>query len=112
MAAGASDALWAAIGDPTRRRVVDVLLERGEATATALSQQLPVTRQAIAKHLTVLRRVGLVDDRREGREVIFAVRPQRLDEASQAMAAVAAGWDQRLDAIKRLAEEAHSGGEK
>jgi ArsR family transcriptional regulator, cadmium/lead-responsive transcriptional repressor len=108
MTAVAGDALWAAIGDPTRRRVVDLLLARGEATATALAEQLPVTRQAVAKHLGVLRRVGLVADRRDGREVIFAVRPERLAEASEAMAAAAAAWDQRLDAIKRLAEAAHA----
>jgi DNA-binding transcriptional ArsR family regulator len=111
MTAAVDDALWAAIGDPTRRRVVDTLLARGEATATALAEQLPVTRQAVAKHLGVLRRVGLVADRREGREVIFAVRPDRLAEATQAMAAAAAAWDQRLDAIKRLAEAAHAAAE-
>ncbi len=108
MDAVASDALWAAVGDPTRRRVVDLLLARGEATATALADQLPVTRQAVAKHLGVLRGVGLVADRRDGREVIFAVRPERLAEASRAMASAAAAWDQRLEAIKRLAEAAHA----
>lgn len=102
------DALWAAVGDPTRRRLVDALLTLGEATATTLSGELPVTRQAVAKHLTVLARAGLVDGRREGREMLYAVRPDRLDEVSQAMARVAAGWDQRLAAIKGLAESAHA----
>jgi hypothetical protein len=55
----------------------------------------------------VLKRVGLVEGRREGREVRYAVRPERLDEASQSMARVAAGWDERLAAIKRLAESVH-----
>ena len=54
------DALWAAVADPTRRRVLDALLEQGEATTTTLAQGLPVTRQAVAKHLVVLNRVGLV----------------------------------------------------
>ena len=54
------DALWAAVADPTRRRVLDALLEHGEATTTTLAQGLPVTRQAVAKHLVVLDRVGLV----------------------------------------------------
>ena len=106
-AGGDSDALWAAVGDPTRRRLLDALLTRGKATATALSGELPVTRQAVAKHLTVLGRAGLVDGRRDGREMLYTVRPERLDEVSRAMARVAAGWERRLAAIKHLAESAH-----
>ena len=98
------DALWAAVADPTRRRVLDALLEQGEATTTTLARGLPVTRQAVAKHLAVLDRVGLVAGRRRGREVRYAVRPQRLDDAAEAMAQVAAQWDRRLARIKRLAE--------
>lgn len=98
------DALWSAVADPTRRRVLDALLERGEATTTALAHDLPVTRQAVAKHLVVLDRVGLVAGRRRGREVRYAVRPERLDDAAEAMARVAAQWDRRLARIKRLAE--------
>jgi ArsR family transcriptional regulator, cadmium/lead-responsive transcriptional repressor len=98
------DALWAAVADPTRRRVLDALLERGEATTTTLAGELPVTRQAVAKHLVVLDRVGLVAGRRQGREVRYAVRPERLDAAAEAMARVAAQWDRRLSRIKRLAE--------
>jgi DNA-binding transcriptional ArsR family regulator len=102
------DALWAAVGDPTRRHVVDALLTLGEATATTLSAELPVTRQAVTKHLTVLNRAGLVSGRRDGREVLYAVRPETLDEVSSAMARIAEGWDQRLASIKRLAEAAHT----
>jgi DNA-binding transcriptional ArsR family regulator len=98
------DELWAAMGDPTRRRVVDVLLDRGEATATAMAGELPVTRQAVAKHLAVLDRAGLVQARRQGREVRYAIRPQRLVAATRSMAQVAAEWDARLSAIKRIAE--------
>jgi ArsR family transcriptional regulator, cadmium/lead-responsive transcriptional repressor len=98
------DALWAAVGDPTRRRVLDELLERGEANTTVLAEGLPITRQAVAKHLVVLDRVGLVTGRRHGREVRYAIRPERLDEAAEAMARVAAQWDRRLTRIKRLAE--------
>jgi DNA-binding transcriptional ArsR family regulator len=100
------DALWAAVADPTRRRVLDALLEQGEATTTTLAHELPVTRQAVAKHLIVLDRVGLVASRRRGREVRYAVRPERLDDAAEAMARVAAKWDRRLARIKRLAESA------
>jgi DNA-binding transcriptional ArsR family regulator len=98
------DELWAAVADPTRRRLLDALLARGEATATTLAGDLPVTRQAVAKHLSVLERAGLVDSRRVGREVRYAVRPDRLDAASAWLARVAAEWDDRLGAIKRLAE--------
>jgi DNA-binding transcriptional ArsR family regulator len=102
------DALWAAVADPTRRRVLDALLEHGEATTTALARELPVTRQAVAKHLAVLSRVGLVSGRPRGREVRFAVQPERLDDATEAMARVAAQWDRRLIRIKRLAESART----
>jgi DNA-binding transcriptional ArsR family regulator len=103
-AAAEDDVLWAAVADPTRRRVLDALLERGEATTTTLAAGLPVTRQAVAKHLVVLNRVGLVTGERRGREVRYAIRPERLDDAAEAMARVAAQWDRRLARIKRLAE--------
>jgi DNA-binding transcriptional ArsR family regulator len=103
----AGDELWAAVADPTRRRLLDALLAHGEASATTLAGDVPVTRQAVAKHLAVLTRAGLVEGRRRGREVRFAVRPQRLDDATRALAEVAAAWDQRLAAIKRIAEAAH-----
>ena len=99
-----ADELWSAVGDPTRRRVLDVLLDRGEATATAVAAELPVTRQAVAKHLTVLDRAGLVENRRRGREVRYAIDPQRLAAATRSLAQVAAEWDARLSAIKRIAE--------
>ena len=98
------DALWAAVADPTRRRLLDALLEHGEATPTMLAEGLPVTRQAVAKQLAVLNRVGLVAGARRGREVRYTVRPERLDAATGAMARVAAQWDRRLARIKRLAE--------
>jgi DNA-binding transcriptional ArsR family regulator len=100
------DELWAAVADPTRRRLLDALLAHGEATATTLAGDLPVTRQAVAKHLAVLDRVGLVEGRRRGRELRYAVRPERLDAATRWLARVAAEWDARLEAIKRIAESA------
>lgn len=106
-----SDALWAAVADPTRRRLLDVLLARGEATATSLAAELPVTRQAVAKHLAVLDRAGLVEAERRGRELRYAVRPERLDEARRSLARVAEQWDERLSTIKRLAEAAARAGE-
>jgi DNA-binding transcriptional ArsR family regulator len=103
---GDIDELWAAVADPTRRQVLDVLLAQGEATATTLARELPVTRQAVAKHLVVLDRAGLVESGRRGREVRYVVRPQGLDLAARSMARVAARWDQRLTAIKQIAESA------
>jgi DNA-binding transcriptional ArsR family regulator len=99
-----ADRLWAALGDPMRVRLLDLLLEHGEATASALGRALPITRQGVAKHLAVLERAELVVARRAGREVRFAVRNERLDQARRQMAQVAARWDERLVAIKRIAE--------
>ena len=98
------DQLLEAVSDGSRRRVLDLLLARGEATPTTLAAELPFTRQAVTKHLSVLDRAGLVASRRRGREVRYSIRPEHLDVAARAMARVAARWDARLDAIKRMAE--------
>lgn len=109
-AQGEDELLWEAVADPSRRKVLDLILAYGEATQTMLAAGLPFTRQAVAKHLAVLSRAGLVEGQRQGREVHYTVRPGRLGEAAQAMAAAAARWDRRLSAIKRLAEEQARGG--
>ena len=83
------DDLWSAIGDPTRRRILDLLLA-GDGTATTLSEQLPVTRQAVAKHLAVLDRAGLVTAQRHGREVRYVVQSAPLQETAAWMARLAA----------------------
>ena len=98
------DELWAAVADPTRRRMLDLLLAHGDGTATTLAAELPVSRQAVVKHLAVLDRAGLVTGERRGREVRYTVRPDRLDDATRRLAGVAAEWDTRLTAIKRIAE--------
>jgi ArsR family transcriptional regulator, cadmium/lead-responsive transcriptional repressor len=84
--------------------VLDLLLARGEATATMLAADLPVSRQAIVKHLAVLDRSGLVRSRREGREVRYAIEPERLELARRRLAEIAATWDERLARIKEIAE--------
>jgi DNA-binding transcriptional ArsR family regulator len=96
--------LLEAVADTSRRRVLDLILAHGEVTPTALAAELPFTRQAVAKHLAVLDRAGLVESKRAGREVHYSVRPEHLDVAARAMARVAARWDARLGAIKRAAE--------
>lgn len=106
MSTAPDDALWSAIADPSRRRLLDLLV-RGEGTASSLAQEVPFTRQAVAKHLGVLEEAGLVTRYKAGREVRFRVEPDRLDQATRAMAQVASEWDRRLGAIKRIAEAAH-----
>jgi DNA-binding transcriptional ArsR family regulator len=101
------DGLWAAIADPSRRRVLDLLVQRGEASASWLAGQVPFTRQAVSKHLVALEEAGLVGRHKRGREVLFSVNADRLDQATRAMAEVAQRWDRRLETIKRLAEAAH-----
>lgn len=104
MSTGVDDDLWSAVGDPTRRRMLDLLLADGMGTATSLSKQLPVTRQAVAKHLGVLDRVGLVHATSAGRERHYQVDQAQLARAVAQLAAVGTAWDARLRRIKKLAE--------
>ena len=97
------DDLWSAVGDPMRRRMLDLLLE-GEGTATSLGRRLPVTRQAGATHLAVLDRVGLVRATPAGREKRYRVDEQQLARAVAQLTQVGSAWDGRLHRIKRLAE--------
>jgi predicted transcriptional regulator len=98
------DDLWSAIGDPTRRRLLDLLLVDGEGTATTLGRQLPVTRQAVAKHLGVLDRVGLVRATPAGREKRYRVDDAQLSRAVAQLSSVGSAWDARLQRIRRIAE--------
>jgi DNA-binding transcriptional ArsR family regulator len=102
------DELWSAIADPSRRRVLDLLVSNGDVSASWLAGHVPFSRQAVSKHLVVLEEAGLVSRRKEGREVLYQVEAGRLDQATKAMADVTARWDRRLAAIKRLAEQAHA----
>jgi ArsR family transcriptional regulator, cadmium/lead-responsive transcriptional repressor len=107
MTAQADDELWSAIADPSRRRVLDLVVSNGEVSASWLASRVPFTRQAVSKHLVVLEQTGLISRRKQGREVLYQVEADRLDQATAAMADLAAQWDRRLLAIKRLAEAAH-----
>ncbi|TDC55115.1 ArsR family transcriptional regulator [Actinomadura sp. KC345] len=104
MTVDVDDDLWSAVGDPTRRRMLDLLLVDGTGTATSLSEQLPVTRQATAKHLGVLDRVGLVHASHTGRERRYRVDEAQLARAVAQLSSVGATWDGRLQRIKRIAE--------
>ena len=100
-----TETLVAAVTEPTRRQMLDLLLERGESTATALADSLPISRQAVSKHLAVLTRVGLVDGKKSGREMRYSLNVERLDRATRSLGELAATWDQRLMRIKQIAEK-------
>ncbi|MFI6578585.1 ArsR/SmtB family transcription factor [Nocardiopsis sp. NPDC050513] len=104
MSAPLDDELWSAVGDPVRRRMLDLLLTGGAGTATTLSERLPVTRQAVAKHLGVLDRVGLVHATPRGRERRYEVDRRQLARAVAQLSSVGAAWDARLRRIQRMAE--------
>jgi DNA-binding transcriptional ArsR family regulator len=94
---------FAALGDETRWAIL-MRLGRQAASASALSAELPISRQAIVKHLEVLRAVGLVDARRHGREVRYHALGTRLSALGRELERVAHAWDRRLARIKTMAE--------
>jgi DNA-binding transcriptional ArsR family regulator len=95
-----ADAVFAALADPTRREVIRALSTRGPSTATGLAASLPVTRQAVTKHLGALAEAGLVTATRRGRERLYQISPQPLTAAVSWMADVGARWDERLAALR------------
>ena len=105
MTAAVDDELWSAVGDPTRRRMLDLLLVDGTGTATSLSEQLPVTRQAVAKHLALLDRAGLVHGAAAGRERRYRVDAAQFARAAEQLTKVGSSWDGRLRRIARIAEQ-------
>lgn len=90
------DAVFDALGDPSRRTLVRAIAARGDATATELAADLPVTRQAVAKQLVALADAGLLRATRSGRETRYAVTPEPLGDAVGWMVEVGAEWDDRL----------------
>jgi ArsR family transcriptional regulator, cadmium/lead-responsive transcriptional repressor len=101
-----TEALVAAVTEPTRRQMLDLMLERGESTATVLADNLPISRQAVSKHLAVFIRVGLIQGEKSGREMRYRLNIERLDQATQSLGELAAAWDRRLVRIKQIAETA------
>jgi DNA-binding transcriptional ArsR family regulator len=94
-------AVFSALADPTRRRLLGRLADQPSATATELAAGEPVSRQAIVKHLQSLDEAGLVAPSRAGREVRYALTPAPLEDAVGWMATVGAQWDRRLDRLRR-----------
>lgn len=104
MQAATLDNLWFAIAEPSRKKLIDLLLGQGEASASKLADFLPYSRQAVSKHLTVLKKAGLINSRRVGKEVRFAIDPDGISLAAQEMSKAATAWDYRLSKIKQIAE--------
>jgi DNA-binding transcriptional ArsR family regulator len=102
------DAVFAALADPTRRDVVRCLAD-APATATELSARVPVTRQAVVKHLSTLERAGLVDAARDGRNVKYRLTPAGFTDAVAWMTDVGAAWDKRLAALRRHVQARRAG---
>ncbi|HEX2391954.1 MAG TPA: metalloregulator ArsR/SmtB family transcription factor [Solirubrobacterales bacterium] len=100
----AVDAVFAALADPTRRRLVETLAAHPRSSVTALSSDLPISRQAVSKHLNRLGRAGLVSSRRSGREARYELDPRPLTDAVAWIGTVGAEWDDRLDRLRSLLE--------
>ena len=96
-----ADQVFAALSDATRREVLELIGSRGEASATQLARELPISRQAVNKHLANLAGAGLVADRRNGREVLYRLTPEPMSEAVSWMSRVGGEWDSRLASLRR-----------
>ena len=95
------DAVFGALADPNRRYLVEQRATRPDATATELAAELPVTRQAVAKHLNALGEAGLVEAERVGRETRYRLTPGALGDALAWMERIGAQWDDRLARLRR-----------
>jgi len=104
-----AEQVFTALSDPTRRAILAALAAAGPATATDLAASLPITRQAIAKHLALLAGAGLVrPEPGERRRVRYQLRSAPMQVAQQFLAALARDWDGPLDALKdHLDRSAH-----
>ncbi len=94
-------AVFGALSDPTRRALLAAIAEHPAATATQLASELPISRQAVLKHLNALTDAGLLDRTRTGREVHYQFTPAPLSDAVGWMAEVGAEWDERLALLRR-----------
>ena len=94
------DAVFSALADRTRRQVLRLVAERGPASATSLEHELPVSRQAIVKHLVVLKAAGLVAGERHGQEVRYSLVTEPLGEAAEWLSEIGARWDARLKRLR------------
>jgi DNA-binding transcriptional ArsR family regulator len=107
MKEGDMDRVFFALGDPTRREVIRRLSQGGPVTVSDLARQLPVSRQAVAKHLAALDEAGLISAEQEGRQKRYHLTPRPLADAMGWMADVGAEWDERLNALRRHLQRRH-----
>jgi len=106
--AGRADEVFGALSDSRRRELAALLGERGSATATELARELPISRQAVQKHLAALSEAGLVASAREGREVRYRLTPAPMTEAVAWMSQVGGRWDERLRQLRDQVSEART----
>src|SRR3954468_23412476 len=85
-----------ALAEPIRRQILDLIASNGEATATTIAVALPITRQAVIKHLTLLETAGLVTTPRQGREVLYSINPDPIISTAAWLVRRAESWDARL----------------
>ena len=97
--------LFDALGDPNRLRIVIRLADGGPSSTSQVAQGIPVTRQAVTKHLLALESAGLVESARRGRERVWTMRPQPLTEASEYLIAISRRWDQAIDRLREFVEK-------
>jgi DNA-binding transcriptional ArsR family regulator len=100
MGSDRAGAVFGALSDPTRRALLATIAAQPEATATELASELPISRQAVLKHLTALADAGLLKRTRSGREVRYRVTPAPLSDAVSWMADVGGQWDDRLASLR------------
>lgn len=98
-------AVFAALGDPTRLRLVARLCEKGPLSIARLADGVTVSRQAVAKHLRALREAGLVHGTRAGRESVWELRPARLAQVRRALERISSDWDAALERLRRMVED-------
>ncbi len=94
-------AVFGALADPTRRQLLSAVAAHPETTATELAASLPISRQAVVKHLSALAEAGLLDRARAGCEVRYRLTPEPLSDAVSWMAEVGGRWDERLARLTR-----------
>jgi len=100
-----STAVFAALGDRRRLRMIRRLAKEGPLSISSLTHDAGISRQAVTKHLRVLARAGLVRDRRHGREHVFELERRPLERARRDLDAISARWDQAIERLRRSVEE-------
>jgi DNA-binding transcriptional ArsR family regulator len=108
MARDPAGAVFGALAEPVRRQLLQTIA-RGPATATELASELPISRQAVSKHLTSLSEAGLLERERSGRDIRYRLTPAPLSEAMSWMAGVGAQWDGRLARLQQSLAEPQRG---